>query len=225
MHGKKREASEWSLQSPGGLSVLASAVGGLLTRMLVCSQVECVTENSPVYSFHMLMRLRVTSMWKNFFLEFKLEFVFLIKGWFRGAFILFFFTLMKRAICFAVHIKGGVYIFKRIIFAFLGVKKKSHKSQVFWLFLVGRIDIFYVKCRFWNDSLDVNMQEDVASKQRAWNQISVMTNKTRTVVLRKCTPLWTKSEQKGCRDETHRLQWSDSLFTCFPPQHVKGCRL
>lgn len=49
MHGKKRGASEWSLRSPGGLSVLASAVGGLLTRTLVCSQVECVTENAPVY--------------------------------------------------------------------------------------------------------------------------------------------------------------------------------
>lgn len=37
--------------------MLASAVGGLLTRTLVSSQVECVTENAPVYSFHMLMRL------------------------------------------------------------------------------------------------------------------------------------------------------------------------
>lgn len=57
MHGKKREASEWSLRSPGGLSVLASAVGGLLTRTLVSSQVECVTENACVYSFYMLMWL------------------------------------------------------------------------------------------------------------------------------------------------------------------------
>lgn len=37
--------------------MLASAVGGLLTRTLVSSQVECVTENAPVYSFHMLMWL------------------------------------------------------------------------------------------------------------------------------------------------------------------------
>lgn len=37
--------------------MLASVVGGLLTRMLVSSQVECVTENAPVYSFHMLMWL------------------------------------------------------------------------------------------------------------------------------------------------------------------------
>lgn len=37
--------------------MLASAVGGLLTRTLVSSQVECVTENVPVYSFHMLMQL------------------------------------------------------------------------------------------------------------------------------------------------------------------------
>lgn len=57
MHGKKREPSEWSLWSPGGLSVLASAVGGLLTRTLVSSQVECVTEKASVYSFHMLIWL------------------------------------------------------------------------------------------------------------------------------------------------------------------------
>lgn len=57
MHGKKREPSEWSLRSPGGLSVLASVVGGLLTRTLVSSQVECVTENACVYSFYMLMWL------------------------------------------------------------------------------------------------------------------------------------------------------------------------
>lgn len=31
--------------------MLASAVGGLLTRTLVSSQVECVTENACVYSF------------------------------------------------------------------------------------------------------------------------------------------------------------------------------
>lgn len=37
--------------------MLASAVGGLLTRTLVSSQVECVTENASVYSFHMLMWL------------------------------------------------------------------------------------------------------------------------------------------------------------------------
>lgn len=37
--------------------MLASAVGGLLTRTLVRSQVECVTENASVYSFHMLMWL------------------------------------------------------------------------------------------------------------------------------------------------------------------------
>lgn len=37
--------------------MLASAVGGLLTRTLVRSQVECVTENACVYSFYMLMWL------------------------------------------------------------------------------------------------------------------------------------------------------------------------
>lgn len=37
--------------------MLASAVGGLLTRTLVSSQVECVTENACVYSFYMLMWL------------------------------------------------------------------------------------------------------------------------------------------------------------------------
>lgn len=37
--------------------MLASAVGGLLTRTLVSSQVECVTENASVYSFYMLMWL------------------------------------------------------------------------------------------------------------------------------------------------------------------------
>lgn len=35
--------------------MLASVVGGLLTRTLVSSQVECVTENATVYSFYMLM--------------------------------------------------------------------------------------------------------------------------------------------------------------------------
>lgn len=67
MHGKKREASEWSLWSPGGLSVLASAVGGLLTRTLVSSQVECVTENASVYSFYMLMWLLCDFKAKLFF--------------------------------------------------------------------------------------------------------------------------------------------------------------
>lgn len=37
--------------------MLASAVGGLLTRTLVSSQVECVTEKASVYSFYMLMWL------------------------------------------------------------------------------------------------------------------------------------------------------------------------
>lgn len=37
--------------------MLASAVGGLLTRTLVSGQVECVTENASFYSFHMLMWL------------------------------------------------------------------------------------------------------------------------------------------------------------------------
>lgn len=37
--------------------MLASAVGGLLTRTLVSSQVECVSENASVYSFYMLMWL------------------------------------------------------------------------------------------------------------------------------------------------------------------------
>lgn len=37
--------------------MLASAVGGLLTRTLVRSQVECVTENARVYSFYMQMWL------------------------------------------------------------------------------------------------------------------------------------------------------------------------
>lgn len=46
---KKREASEWSPRPPGGLSLLASVVGGLLTGTLVSSQVECVTEKASVY--------------------------------------------------------------------------------------------------------------------------------------------------------------------------------
>ncbi|CAL9688581.1 unnamed protein product [Knipowitschia caucasica] len=53
------EVPQLGTKPVGGLSVLASAVGGLLTRTLVCSQVECVTENAPVYSFHMLMRVPV----------------------------------------------------------------------------------------------------------------------------------------------------------------------
>lgn len=54
--------------------MLASAVGGLLTRTLVSSQVECVTENACVYSFYMLMWLLCdfNAAKKNFFSEFTL---------------------------------------------------------------------------------------------------------------------------------------------------------
>lgn len=47
--------------------MLASAVGGLLTRTLVSSQVECVTENASVYSFYMLMWLLCDFKAKLFF--------------------------------------------------------------------------------------------------------------------------------------------------------------
>lgn len=49
--------------------MLASAVGGLLTRTLVSSQVECVTENASVYSFHMLMWLLCDFNAAKLFLE------------------------------------------------------------------------------------------------------------------------------------------------------------
>lgn len=50
--------------------MLASAVGGLLTRTLVSSQVECVTENASVYSFYMLMWLLCDFKAKTFFFLF-----------------------------------------------------------------------------------------------------------------------------------------------------------
>lgn len=54
--------------------MLASAVGGLLTRTLVSSQVECVTENASVYSFYMLMWLLCDFKAKLFLFSFFCNF-------------------------------------------------------------------------------------------------------------------------------------------------------
>lgn len=105
MHGKKRDASEWSPRSPGGLSVLASAVGGLLTRTLVSSQVECVTENASVYSFYMLMWLLCDFKAKLFFFFFfgnfqQLQTGKLLPGSDRG--------LLEEAVLGAKHMTKGL---------------------------------------------------------------------------------------------------------------------
>lgn len=60
--------------------MLASAVGGLLTRTLVSSQVECVTENASVYSFYMLMWLLCDFKAKLFLFSF---FFFVISSSYR----------------------------------------------------------------------------------------------------------------------------------------------
>lgn len=82
--------------------MLASAVGGLLTRTLVSSQVECVTENASVYSFYMLMWLLCDFKAKLFFFgNFQqLQTGKLLPGSHRG--------LLEEAVLGAKHMTKGL---------------------------------------------------------------------------------------------------------------------